>query len=191
MLWFCCGCGSTFLLDWYDSFPHSLYTCFTTTGIVLIDYQRDCFSGASWVILWYMGWIGQYSITTKRIKARTGARFNSNSMDILLCCNTVTIHPIGTILCTCHDSRAVVACVRFYRDHCIRIVKAKRNSYRIWIVMEKPLVKRTHVCKLREMYCMHHECYGINIDSGGGLFKAMLRPKVMFGPTLTCYQPSQ
>ena len=44
---------------------------------------------------------------------------------------------------TSHDSTAVVPCTKFYSDHCIRIeLRVKRNFHRIWIAMEKPLVKR-------------------------------------------------
>ena len=45
--------------------------------------------------------------------------------------------------CTCHDSTAVVPCTKFCSDHGIRVeVRVKRNFHRIWIAMEKPLVKR-------------------------------------------------
>ena len=68
---------------------------------------------------------------------------NSNSMESLPCCNSVIAHQIATNFCTCHDSTAVVTCTKFCGDHCIRIeVKANRNSHRIWIAMEKTLVKR-------------------------------------------------
>ena len=46
-------------------------------------------------------------------------------------------------MCTCHDSTAVVPCTNFCSDHPIRIeVRVKQNFHRIWIAMEKPLVKR-------------------------------------------------
>ena len=49
---------------------------------------------------------------------------------------------VATNFCTCHDSTAVVSCTKFCSDHCIRIeVSVKRNFHRIWIAMEKPLVK--------------------------------------------------
>ena len=40
-------------------------------------------------------------------------------------------------------STAVVPCKKICSDHCIRIeVRVKRHFHRIWIAMEKPLVKR-------------------------------------------------
>ena len=66
---------------------------------------------------------------------------NSNSMETSPCCNSCAGHQITTIFCTCHDSNAVVPCTKFCSDHCIRI-EVKRNFHRIWIAMEKPLVKR-------------------------------------------------
>ena len=58
-------------------------------------------------------------------------------------CNSVAGHQIATNVCTCHDSTAVVPCTAFCSDHCIRIeMRVKRNFHRIWIAMEKPLVKR-------------------------------------------------
>ena len=68
---------------------------------------------------------------------------NSNSMEASPCCNSVVGHQIATMFCTCHDSTAVVPCTKFCSDHCIRIeMKVKRNFHRIWIAMERPLVKR-------------------------------------------------
>ena len=80
---------------------------------------------------------------------RTGARFTddflpaiSNSMKTSPCCNSVAGHQIATNFCTCHDSTAVVPCTKFCSDHCIRIeMRVKRNFHRIWIAMEKALVK--------------------------------------------------
>ena len=64
-------------------------------------------------------------------------------METSPCCNSVAGHQIATNVCTCHDSTAVVPCTTFCSDHCIRIeMRVKRNFHRIWIVMEKPLVKR-------------------------------------------------
>ena len=68
---------------------------------------------------------------------------NSNSMDTSPCSNPVVIHQIATKFCTCNDSTAVVSCTKCCKDHCIRIeVRVKWNFHRIWIAMEKPLVKR-------------------------------------------------
>ena len=59
------------------------------------------------------------------------------------CCNSVAGHQIAANFYTCHDSTAVVPCTKFCSDHCIGIkMRAKHNFHRIWIAMEKPLVKR-------------------------------------------------
>ena len=64
-------------------------------------------------------------------------------METVSCHNSVAGHRIATIFCTCHDSTAVVPCTKFCSDHCIRIeVRVKRYFHRIWIAMEKTLVKR-------------------------------------------------
>ena len=60
-------------------------------------------------------------------------------MEISPCHNSVAGHQIATNFCTCHDSTAVVPCAKFCSDHCIRI---EMRANRIWIAMEKPLVKR-------------------------------------------------
>ena len=78
-----------------------------------------------------------------------GARFtndffarNLNLMEISPSCNSVAGHTIETNFCTCHDSTAVVPCTKFCSDRYVRIVvTVKRNCHRIWISMEKPLVK--------------------------------------------------
>ena len=58
-------------------------------------------------------------------------------------CYSAAGHHIATIFCTWHDSRAVVPRTKFCSDHRIRIeMRVKQNSPRIWIAMEKPLVKR-------------------------------------------------
>ena len=64
-------------------------------------------------------------------------------METSPCHNSVAGHQIATNFCTCHDSTAVMPCDKFCSNHCIRIeVRVKRNFHRIWIAMEKPLVKR-------------------------------------------------
>ena len=64
-------------------------------------------------------------------------------METSPCHNSVAGHQIATNFCTCHDSTAVVPCTKFCSDHYIRIeVRVKRNFHRIWIAIEKPLVKR-------------------------------------------------
>ena len=68
---------------------------------------------------------------------------NSNSMETSPCHISVAGHQIATNICTCHDSTAVVPCTKFCSDHWIRIeVRVERNFHRVWIAMEKPLVKR-------------------------------------------------
>ena len=67
-------------------------------------------------------------------------------METSPCCNSVVGHQIATNFCTSHDSTAVVPCTKFCSDHYIRIkMRVKRNFHRIWIAMEKLLVKRGHV----------------------------------------------
>ena len=67
---------------------------------------------------------------------------NSNSIEISDCCNSVAGHTITATFCTCHDSTAVVPCTKFCSDSCVRIVvTVKRNLRRIWMAMEKTLVK--------------------------------------------------
>ena len=64
-------------------------------------------------------------------------------METSPCRNSVAGHQITTNFCTCHDSTAVVPCTKFCSDHGIGVeVRVKRNFHRIWIAMEKPLVKR-------------------------------------------------
>ena len=68
---------------------------------------------------------------------------NSNTMETSPCHNSVAGHQISTFFCTCHDSTNVVPSTNFRSDHGIRVeVRVKRNFHRIWIAMEKPLVKR-------------------------------------------------
>ena len=64
-------------------------------------------------------------------------------METSPCCNSVASHQTATNFCTCHQSTAVVPCTKFCSDHPIRVeVRVKQNFHRIWIAMEKPLVKR-------------------------------------------------
>ena len=66
---------------------------------------------------------------------------NSNWMETSPCCNSNTGLQITTRFCTCYDSTAVVTCAKYCSDRFVSItVKAKWNSHRIWIAMEKPLV---------------------------------------------------
>ena len=56
--------------------------------------------------------------------------------------NSITDDHIATKFGTCHDSPAVVPCAKYCSDHLISIwMGAKWNFHRIWIVMEKLLVK--------------------------------------------------
>ena len=63
-------------------------------------------------------------------------------MEISFCSHPNTKKVIATIFGTWHDSWAVVACAKFCRDIIISYwIRAKWNFHRIWIVMEKSLVK--------------------------------------------------
>ena len=74
----------------------------------------------------------------KRVFAR-----HTNLMEISPYCNSIVGHQIATTFCTYHDGTYVVPCTNFCSDHCFKIeVRVKRNFHRIWIAMEKPLVKR-------------------------------------------------
>ena len=64
-------------------------------------------------------------------------------MEISFCSHPNTNKVITTIFGTWHDSWAVVACAKFWCDMVIsNWIRAKWNFHRIWIVMEKSLVKR-------------------------------------------------
>ena len=64
-------------------------------------------------------------------------------METSPCHNSVAGHQIATNFCTCYDSTAVVPCTEFCSDRGNGVeVRVKRNFHRIWIAMEKPLVKR-------------------------------------------------
>ena len=63
-------------------------------------------------------------------------------MEISFCSHPNNDIVIATIFGTWHDSWAVVACAKFCRDMITsNWIKAKWNFHRIWIVMEKSLVK--------------------------------------------------
>ena len=63
-------------------------------------------------------------------------------MEISFCSHPNTNKVIATIFGTWHDSWAVVACAKFCCDVVIsNWIRAKWNFHRIWIVMEKSLVK--------------------------------------------------
>ena len=68
-------------------------------------------------------------------------------MEISFCSHPNTNKVIATIFGTWHDSWAVVACAKFCCDMVISNWKrAKWNFHRIWIVMEKSLVKWVPDC---------------------------------------------
>ena len=68
---------------------------------------------------------------------------NSNTVETSPCHYSVAGHQIATNFCTCHDSTATVPCTKFCSDHGIKVeVRVKQNFRRIWIAMEKTLVKR-------------------------------------------------
>ena len=63
-------------------------------------------------------------------------------MEISFCSHPNTNKVIATIFGTWHDSWAVVACAKFCCDMVIsNWIRAKWNVHRIWIVMEKSLMK--------------------------------------------------
>ena len=63
-------------------------------------------------------------------------------MEISFCSHPNNDIVIATIFGTWHDSWAVVACAKFCRDMITsNWITAKWNFHRIWIVMEKSLVK--------------------------------------------------
>ena len=63
-------------------------------------------------------------------------------MEISFCSHPNNNIVIATIFGTWHDSWAVVVCAKFCRDMITsNWIKAKWNFHRIWIVMEKSLVK--------------------------------------------------
>ena len=67
---------------------------------------------------------------------------NPNVMEISFCSHPNTNKVIATIFGTWHDSWAVVACAKFCCDMITsNWIRAKWNFHRIWIVMEKSLVK--------------------------------------------------
>ena len=91
---------------------------------------------------------------------------NSNVMEISFCSHPNTNKVIATIFGTWHDSWAVVACAKFCRDMISsNWIKAKWNFHRIWIVMEKSLVKwvpglrqaarGTRICEMGLLYLYH------------------------------------
>ena len=67
-------------------------------------------------------------------------------MEISFCSHPNTDKVIATIFGTWHDSWAVVACAKFCCEMVIsNWIRAKWNFHRIWIVMEKSLVKWAQV----------------------------------------------
>ena len=69
---------------------------------------------------------------------------NSNSMETSPCCYSIAGPQIVKHLYPCHDSTVVVPCTKFCSDHFVGIEgeRVKQNFHRIWIAMEKPLLKR-------------------------------------------------
>ena len=80
-------------------------------------------------------------------------------METSPCHNSVAGHRIATNPCTCHDSTAVVPCIKFCSDHCIRIeIRVKRNFHQIWIAIEKSLVKRGPVQETLTLFVLNFIC---------------------------------
>ena len=53
----------------------------------------------------------------------TNFNHNSNSVDILFCCNFIFGHDIAINFCTCHDSTAVVSCAKFCGDFLVSLLE--------------------------------------------------------------------
>ena len=86
--------------------------------------------------------VGQSEQCHMRPTSLAGFARHSNSKKISPCCKFSTGHQITTILCTCRNSTVVLAKPQLDRNHLVRIeVRAKRNSYRIWITMKNPSEK--------------------------------------------------
>ena len=67
---------------------------------------------------------------------------NSNSKPNSFCINSLHGYQIATNFCTWHDSYAVVSCAKFCCNHLIKNgMRTKWNYHRIWIVMQKSIVK--------------------------------------------------
>ena len=84
---------------------------------------------------------------------------NPNLMQDWFCVNSLLGNQITTEFCTCHDSKAVMACAKFCSDHCIRIwMISKWNFYTIelqWKNSEmRPRVLLWSTC----MYMIHVIC---------------------------------
>ena len=97
------------------------------------------------VVGWLIGLVGWLAL----VHSGAGAHFtnnffhhNSNVMEISFCSHPNTNKVIATIFGTWHDSWAVVACAKFCCDMVTsNWIRAKWNFHRIWIVMDKSLVK--------------------------------------------------
>ena len=71
---------------------------------------------------------------------RLHQRFDSNLNSVLFSCNSIAGSHTATKFCTCHDSTAVVTCVKLYSDRYIIIwVRANLNFHNTWIKMENLL----------------------------------------------------
>ena len=81
---------------------------------------------------------------------------NSNVMEISFCSHPNTNEVIATIFGTWHDSWAVMACAKFCCDMITsNWIRAKCNFHRIWIVMEKSLVKWVPGTHVSNALCAH------------------------------------
>ena len=85
---------------------------------------------------------------------------NSNVMEISFCSHPNTNKDITTIFGTWHDSWAVVACGKFCCNMVIsNWITAKWNFHRIWIVMEKSLVKWARTTVSVDFTHIRHHCF--------------------------------
>ena len=93
----------------------------------------------------------------RRVPAGPGARFTNSFLPAIqirwkLCLAITLLLAIRSQQFFHMPRTAVVSCAKFCSDHCIRIdVKVKRHFHRIWIAMEKPLVKRAPDCEIQGM----------------------------------------
>ena len=74
--------------------------------------------------------------------SRTIFHPNWNSTENMFSCNSILGYHIATKFCTCHDDITVVPCAKLHSDYFTSTwMRAKLNLHRIWITMEKSLVK--------------------------------------------------
>ena len=135
----------------YQDHLHVWFQFITVIGNILLI--NEYISG---VAIWFIHKISNlpieehsvgYGLVTPRGDVRPGARFTN---DFLPAIQTrwklrLAVIPLLAIRSQQIFAHATTAqpCTKFCSDHCISIeMRVKRNFHRIWIAMEKPLVKR-------------------------------------------------